>query len=462
MKHSFWNMIKSGTVVLTFVFASVLPVMAQDCARWANKGSDYWENITPEKIQICVDSGVNINVQDGYKRTPLHFAVFWNKNPEVIMALIDAGADVNAQTAVKDMSESLSSTVFDGPTIEGGYTPLHWAIESNKKSDIVIMLLQAGANVNMLNAYKRTPLHTAIRYNDNFGVINTLLQAGADVNARDIDEYTPLHLLADSNKNSELITIPEELEYLFDDIMPTSSAIDNQNAEVIIALINAGANINARDGYGYTPLHLARKNNKKPEMITVLLNATTDANLRDEDTFTPLHWSIWNNKKLEIITALIKEGADINARAYDGRTSLHLAAGKNKNVELITILLDAGVDVNLRDAKGQTPLHSAAFENENLKIINALFDKGVIPTFFKKWSFFEKRADVNARDYHGRTPLHIAARNNKNPEIIIALLNAGADGKAKDDDGKTAFDLAKENESLKDTNAYWMLGDARF
>ena len=44
----------------------------------------------------------------------------------------------------------------------------------------------------------------------------------------------------------------------------------------------------------------------------------------------------------------------------------------------------------------------------------------------------------------------------------MRLLNAGADAKAKDDKGKTAFDCAKNSEKLKNTDAYWKLNDALY
>ena len=42
------------------------------------------------------------------------------------------------------------------------------------------------------------------------------------------------------------------------------------------------------------------------------------------------------------------------------------------------------------------------------------------------------------------------------------LLDAGADATAVNEDGETPFDLAKDNEALVDTDAYWALNDARF
>jgi ankyrin repeat protein len=60
------------------------------------------------------------------------------------------------------------------------------------------------------------------------------------------------------------------------------------------------------------------------------------------------------------------------------------------------------------------------------------------------------------------TTLMYAARYTTNSEIITMLLKAGASGKAKDINGKTAFDYAKENAKLKGTAVYWAMNNARF
>ena len=69
--------------------------------------------------------------------------------------------------------------------------------------------------------------------------------------------------------------------------------------------------------------------------------------------------------------------------------------------------------------------------------------------------------NVHARNEWGETPLHLAAQRGT-PEGIKALLEAGADGAAQNNDGEIPFDLAKGNEEVKGTDAYWALNDARF
>ena len=70
--------------------------------------------------------------------------------------------------------------------------------------------------------------------------------------------------------------------------------------------------------------------------------------------------------------------------------------------------------------------------------------------------------DVNARDEDGETPLMSAVQSTETPQVITLLIEAGADAKAEDEDGNTASDHAKDNDNLKDTDAYWALSDARW
>ena len=79
-------------------------------------------------------------------------------SPEVVIALIEAGADVNARDSSKN-------------------SPLHWASAENPA--VVPFLLAAGAKVNLLNAADHSPLFFAAGHNNN-SIVEPLLAAGAD------------------------------------------------------------------------------------------------------------------------------------------------------------------------------------------------------------------------------------------------------------------------------------------
>ena len=69
-------------------------------------------------------------------------------------------------------------------------------------------------------------------------------------------------------------------------------------------------------------------------------------------------------------------------------------------------------------------------------------------------SAIDNGADITVQDKNGVTAL------NPKLEVISTLLKTGADGKAKDNEGKTAFDYAQDNEKLKGTDAYRQLQKA--
>ena len=71
-------------------------------------------------------------------------------------------------------------------------------------------------------------------------------------------------------------------------------------------------------------------------------------------------------------------------------------------------------------------------------------------------------ADVNARNERGYTPLYRTARYIHNPAVITALMKARAIANATSNNGETPFDLAKTNDAIKGSDAYWALNDARF
>ncbi len=210
----------------------------------------------------------------------------------------------------------------------------------------------------------------------------------------------------------ELADLADMLLQYQDGQTPLHDATWNQDLKVIMALLDAGADVHAQNKIGRTPLHHATR-----------------------------------NKNIEVIMALLDAGADVHVGATDGETPLHHAASYNENLKMILALLDAGADINAQTENGSSPLKLAAAHNKNPEVILALLDAG---------------ADVHARDCYGNSPLHWAAMWNTNPEVIMILLKAGADGKVKDKYGETAFDLAEANTHIKNSKAYQALNDARY
>jgi ankyrin repeat protein len=117
------------------------------------------------------------------------------------------------------------------------------------------------------------------------------------------------------------------------------------------------------------------------------------------------------------------------ARSADGFTALHYPAffGVGDAVGATRALLDAGADVNARshNAFSVLPLHSAVSGNHDA-VVAVLLEAG---------------AEVNATQRHAYTPLHGAAQNGADT-TVDRLLAAGADRAARNDDGRSAADIA--------------------
>ena len=126
-------------------------------------------------VQDLITMGADINWYDekDYNYTPLHAASAWNR-PEVVKMLIDAGAELNVQT-------------------KGGLTPLHRTIRMSN-SEVAKILIDAGADLNIQEAHGWTPLHWAIEYKEN-EIKQMLIDAGAIIDIKDNRGRKPFDLI---------------------------------------------------------------------------------------------------------------------------------------------------------------------------------------------------------------------------------------------------------------------------
>ena len=125
-------------------------------------------------------------------------------------------------------------------------------------------------------------------------------------------------------------------------------AADDGNIEAIKQHIAAGTDVNLN--HEWTPLHAAA--NK--ETAELLIANGADINAKDDTGGTPLFWAALEGNE-EVAKLLIRQGADVNAAGRKGWTALHwaVAMAQKKSVEL---LIGEGADVNAKDVIYGTPL----------------------------------------------------------------------------------------------------------
>ena len=131
-------------------------------------------------------------------------------------------------------------------------------------------------------------------------------------------------------------------------------------AEDVRACLRAGADPDARDKKGRTPLHYAAVTGHAAA-IAALLEAGADLHARDEYGGTPLIWAAYSADNDDvamdvamIVALLLDAGADPDARDEGGWTPLHFAALYG-HAAAIAALLDAGADPSARSKYGETP-----------------------------------------------------------------------------------------------------------
>lgn len=210
--------------------------------------------------------------------------------------------------------------------------------------------------------------------------------------------------------------------------MELINATDQMDTNRIEYLLKKGANIDARDVEGMTPLMHAVKTSDLP-FINGFLEYKANPNLQDNDGWTPAMHAVRQNDG-KVIRLLARFGADFNVLNKQGMSALAKAVQGN-HANAAVAMLDTGAKPSVvQGDSGYTPLIIAA-KVGNKVLVQTLLQYGANP---------------NEKNAGGFTALMLAAARN-DTDIIHMLIKAGADTRAKSKDGRTALMIAEEENS---------------
>ncbi|KAK3334940.1 ankyrin repeat-containing domain protein [Neurospora tetraspora] len=352
---------------------------AEDCSR----GGDATVSAL---FSLFLQNGANANARDCSGLSILSHVAQRLNGADLCRILLENGADLNL---VNDK----------------GLSPLHFAA-AHGNVDVAQVLLDNGAKVNQRAVAGDTPLYYALIMSPSGEITALLLEHGAKV---DEEYYTPTG--RNSNRGTTAIFFAVQLNDTEKAMLLAEHGADLRRkdadgcglflvptiTDTHLALLSSylpRLDLNMVDSTGATVLHLAHRISLNH--VKRLVNMGATINVQDNMGYTPLCQVVYRGL-LDKADYLLRKGADPNikpnpfTRGYFG-SPIH-AASLNRPARFIQLLLDHGAEVDAKSSWGCLPIHYAAFGG--MGNFQQILDAG---------------GRVDVRDNPGRTPLHWAAQ----------------------------------------------------
>ncbi len=320
-------------------------------------------------IQTLLEHGLDVNFRANNGCSLLQMAVA-QRNNKAVETLIRNGANVNYTGNGVDVlwyaidhhftpkcgdrlaiARQLLDAGANPLQYYKGNTTLHACAEYGDLPLMQLLLQHSPLAVDIRNDSNNTPLHQAARH-AHTGMIRLLIDAGADLNAVNTDSIAQLSgggfcvvaLAAGSAKEdaAEAIELLLQAGAIFDASAQKNimhAALNTGSSQMVSYLLGKGIDANTRLDHGVPLLQIASQN-ANPASVKLLLAAGADANAANNAGFTPLHTIVQRpltEQSKSIIFSLLQAGADPHRKDHYGRTPLDCAPHATQNWLLLQI-----------------------------------------------------------------------------------------------------------------------------
>ena len=400
-----------------------------------------------DAVRILLDLGADVNAKDVTNgQNALMFAAALGR-ADVVRMLAENGAALDENTHVSEIikreyryreqqagnanrSEQIRREGATSLPTMGGMTALHFATREGHL-DTVRALVEAGADVNRINAADQMSSLTSAILNGGLDIGMYLVENGADPNLATVTGVNPLYAVIDA-------------QWAARTWYPAPSVSEEKTDYLVLlrAIVDSGADLNARLG-------------KK------LWFRSFHGDWIKQEGATAF-WRAAKSNDVAAMKLLVAAGADPSIPTLLGGTPLQAAAGYGLEPQTSNVVPDArlaavrylvqevGADVNAADTQGYTPLHGAAL-TANTEVMAYLVAVGADVKARAKMVF--GGIGETDREVEGKTGDTVAdmangpkPHNLQYPEVVTFLENLGSDNS---DHCRAATCVVK---TLKETN----------
>ncbi|XP_049941127.1 serine/threonine-protein phosphatase 6 regulatory ankyrin repeat subunit B-like [Schistocerca serialis cubense] len=321
---------------------------------------------------------------------------------------------------------------------EQGQTALQLAVHRN--DCCVRILLEAGANPRVKDNQGKEPLHITASHG-NAMIAEELIAAGADVTAKDDTGRIPLHWAAEAGSVEVMKLLLQKADQQTprgidvqdnDGCTPLLLAVRSEPA--VKLLLSEGASVSIRNHSGRTALQAAI-DCQNYQVIKLLLDAGSDLSGTEKESRVRITHLAVEAEDFQMLEDLISLGTNLEKCWWDPEhktTLLHIAA-KN-SFKMVKHILGMQQNPDEWNNDGQTALHCAALSGCALTV-KYLLDEGHIP--------------IDQRDRNGKTSLMLVSSmrdwDSWTPRMMEFLIHEGADVKLRDNENRTALELALQS-----------------
>ena len=325
-------------------------------------------------------------------------------------------------------------------TVEGPGIPLLCIATACGHFEIVKILLEAGASINVTSGDKgETALHIAVLSN-NHEIVDLLLAHLVNLETQTSDAgQTALHYAAAGSSSLDMVTklLKFGARYEIQDLQdrtPAAAALQARNLHAAVAIVHKAKG---------DPKQLAKEKalllqqvddtegqaSIPDDLVIDILKATCEA-----DTTVLIEAIKRNNAR--VVQRLLDQGADIHRATATGISPITVAV-KFADLHIIKLLVQHGADVTVK-SPGNLDILQILF-----KTLTTRNEASVVPVVSY---LIAKGADVMTKHHDGKTLLHRAVSSQvDHAQVVKLLIKEGVALNAQDANGDTALHLAAAN-----------------